>query len=99
MKKTLFIATLLLSTLTFAQTKTKATTKTVKKEVTKNVEVTKKAEVTKVVEAPKEGLLNKVNKTAKTVEDKANLPIINENNTVKKVKDGAIKVKEATGNK
>jgi hypothetical protein len=27
------------------------------------------------------------------------VPIINENNTVKKVKDGAIKVKEATGNK
>lgn len=100
MKKSLFIAALLISCLTFAQKKTKAKAKkTAKKEVNAKTEPVKKAEEVKVVEAPKdESLINKVNKTAKAVEEKANLPIINENNTVKKVKDGAVKVKEVTGN-
>jgi hypothetical protein len=76
MKKSLFIAALLISCLTFAQTKTKVKAKkTAKKEVKAKTEPVKKA-----------------------VEEKANLPIINENNTVKKVKDGAVKVKEVTGN-
>jgi hypothetical protein len=99
MKKSLFIAALFVSCLSIAQTKTIVKAKkTTKKEVKAKTETVKKAEEVKVVEAPKEGLLNKVNKTAKTVEEKANLPIVNENNTVKKVKDGAIKVKDITGN-
>lgn len=103
MKKTIVLAALLLSGLTFAQTKTKAKAKkNIKKEVvtTKTAvktETTKKAEV---IEAPKEetGLITKINNTAKKVEEKANLPIINENNTVKKIKEGAVKVKEVTNN-
>ena len=109
MKKIVLVAALLLSSLTFAQTaeKTKEKVKAnAKKEVKTNANATKAkanstaTEATKKVEDVKtteqNGVMGKINKTAKTVEEKANMPLINENSTVKKVKDGAVKVKEIT---
>lgn len=97
MKKIVMLAVLLISTANFAQTKAKSKgKKVVKKETTVNAtETPKKAEEVKVVEEDK-SLIKKVNNTAKTIEDKANLPLINEIKSVKKVKDGAVKVKEIT---
>jgi hypothetical protein len=105
MKKIVLVAALLLSSLTFAQTAEKAKAKA-KKEVKTNANATKAkanstaTEATKKVEDVKtteqNGVMGKINKTAKTVEEKANMPLINENSTVKKVKDGAVKVKEIT---